>query len=95
MFVNVAKGQLAKRDDLVEVFGTEDQLEICKMVGEHFLQSKMFILTTDPRERRFAGFRQGTADDIGQLIQGRVAYYRHLFKLFMSINNLNFRKLQT
>jgi ribosome maturation protein Sdo1 len=30
--VNVAKGQLAKRDDLVEVFGTEDQLEICKLV---------------------------------------------------------------
>lgn len=32
IFVNVAKGQLAKRDDLVEVFGTEDQLEICKLV---------------------------------------------------------------
>uniref|UniRef100_A0A183BVH9 Ribosome maturation protein SBDS n=1 Tax=Globodera pallida TaxID=36090 RepID=A0A183BVH9_GLOPA len=31
VFVNVSKGQLAKRDDLQAAFGTEDQLEICKM----------------------------------------------------------------
>lgn len=34
IFVNVAKGQLAKRDDLIETFGTEDNLEICKMILE-------------------------------------------------------------
>ena len=34
IFVNVGKGQLAKRDDLLEVFGTEDQLEICKLILE-------------------------------------------------------------
>uniref|UniRef100_A0A914N3Z4 Ribosome maturation protein SDO1/SBDS N-terminal domain-containing protein n=1 Tax=Meloidogyne incognita TaxID=6306 RepID=A0A914N3Z4_MELIC len=30
VFVNVARGQLAKRDDLVECFETYNQLEICK-----------------------------------------------------------------
>ncbi|KAL3090167.1 hypothetical protein niasHS_006619 [Heterodera schachtii] len=34
VFVNVSKGQLAKRDDLQASFGTEDQLEICKLILE-------------------------------------------------------------
>uniref|UniRef100_A0A0N5AF37 Ribosome maturation protein SBDS n=1 Tax=Syphacia muris TaxID=451379 RepID=A0A0N5AF37_9BILA len=34
VFSNVSKGQLAKRDDLVSAFGTEDQLEICKIILE-------------------------------------------------------------
>jgi len=34
VFVNVSKGQVAKRDDLLAAFGTEDQLEICKMILE-------------------------------------------------------------
>ena len=32
VFNNVSKGQVAKRDDLVSSFGTEDQTEICKTV---------------------------------------------------------------
>lgn len=34
VFTNVSKGQVAKRDDLVEAFGTEDQTEICKQILE-------------------------------------------------------------
>lgn len=34
VFVNVAKGQLAKTDDLQEVFETDDQLAICKIILE-------------------------------------------------------------
>lgn len=32
VFVNVSKGQVAKKEDLVQAFGTDDQTEICKMV---------------------------------------------------------------
>ncbi|XP_011408208.2 PREDICTED: ribosome maturation protein SBDS-like [Amphimedon queenslandica] len=32
VFNNVSKGQVAKRDDLVSAFGTEDQTEICKTI---------------------------------------------------------------
>ncbi|KAH7731282.1 shwachman-Bodian-Diamond syndrome [Aphelenchoides avenae] len=32
VFTNVSKGQLAKRDELIEAFGTENQLEICKLI---------------------------------------------------------------
>ncbi|KIH47217.1 Shwachman-Bodian-Diamond syndrome protein [Ancylostoma duodenale] len=34
IFSNVSKGQLAKKDELVAAFGTEDQLEICKIILE-------------------------------------------------------------
>ncbi|VDN25708.1 unnamed protein product [Gongylonema pulchrum] len=33
VFTNVSKGQVAKREELVAAFGTEDQLEICKIVS--------------------------------------------------------------
>lgn len=33
VFVNVSKGQVARREDLVRVFGTDDQTEICKQVA--------------------------------------------------------------
>lgn len=33
VFVNVSKGQVAKKEDLVRAFGTDDQTEICKVVG--------------------------------------------------------------
>lgn len=33
VFVNVSKGQVAKKDDLISAFGTDDQTEICKQVG--------------------------------------------------------------
>lgn len=33
VFTNVSKGQVAKRDDLVAAFGTDDQSEICKQVS--------------------------------------------------------------
>ncbi|XP_041456608.1 ribosome maturation protein SBDS-like [Lytechinus variegatus] len=32
VFVNVSKGQVAKREDLVKAFGTEDTTEICKQI---------------------------------------------------------------
>lgn len=32
VFVNVSKGQVAKKEDLTKAFGTEDQTEICKQI---------------------------------------------------------------
>lgn len=32
VFVKVSKGQVAKKDDLIGAFGTDDQAEICKQV---------------------------------------------------------------
>lgn len=32
VFVNVSKGQVAKKDDLTKAFGTDDLTEICKQV---------------------------------------------------------------
>ena len=29
VFINVSKGQMAKKEDLIEVFGTDDQTKIC------------------------------------------------------------------
>jgi len=34
VFINVSKGQVAKREDLVAAFETEDQTEICKQILE-------------------------------------------------------------
>ncbi|XP_046965320.1 ribosome maturation protein SBDS [Vanessa cardui] len=34
VFTNVSKGQVAKKDDLVKVFGKDDQTEICKEILE-------------------------------------------------------------
>ena len=33
VFVNVSKGQVAKKEDLISAFGTDDQTEICKQVS--------------------------------------------------------------
>lgn len=33
VFVNVSKGQVAKKDDLTKAFGTDDLTEICKQVS--------------------------------------------------------------
>jgi len=33
VFVNVSKGQVAKKEDLVAVFGTDDQTKICLQVS--------------------------------------------------------------
>ncbi|XP_075051128.1 ribosome maturation protein SBDS [Mixophyes fleayi] len=32
VFMNVSKGQVAKKEDLLKAFGTEDQTEICKQI---------------------------------------------------------------
>ncbi|XP_062815678.1 ribosome maturation protein SBDS [Anolis carolinensis] len=32
VFVNVSKGQVAKKEDLLKAFGTDDQTEICKQI---------------------------------------------------------------
>ncbi|XP_045445900.1 ribosome maturation protein SBDS [Melitaea cinxia] len=34
VFTNVSKGQVAKKEDLVKVFGKDDQTEICKLILE-------------------------------------------------------------
>ncbi|EYB91297.1 hypothetical protein Y032_0207g2014 [Ancylostoma ceylanicum] len=44
VFSNVSKGQLAKKDELVAAFGTEDQLEICKIV--RFFRFLLFYANT-------------------------------------------------
>uniref|UniRef100_A0A8C4UFD6 Ribosome maturation protein SDO1/SBDS N-terminal domain-containing protein n=1 Tax=Falco tinnunculus TaxID=100819 RepID=A0A8C4UFD6_FALTI len=36
VFVNVSKGQVAKREDLVQAFGTDDQTEIFPSYFGHF-----------------------------------------------------------
>ena len=37
VFLNVSKGQVAKRDDLVAVYGTDDQTEVCKKVQNNYI----------------------------------------------------------
>jgi ribosome maturation protein SDO1 len=32
VFMNVSKGEFAKKEDLVKAFGTDKQVEICKTV---------------------------------------------------------------
>lgn len=45
VFVNVSKGQVAKKDDLTKAFGTDDLTEICKQVRHVFFPSHhMFTL---------------------------------------------------
>lgn len=36
VFINVSKGQVAKKDDLSKAFGTDDLTEICKQVNVFF-----------------------------------------------------------
>lgn len=40
VFINVSKGQVAKKDDLSKAFGTDDLTEICKQV-----RSRLSLLT--------------------------------------------------
>ncbi|KAF6357514.1 SBDS ribosome maturation factor [Rhinolophus ferrumequinum] len=40
VFVNVSKGQVAKKEDLISAFGTDDQTEICKQALEVIKQLK-------------------------------------------------------
>ena len=39
VFVNVSKGQVAKKDDLSKSFGTDDLTEVCKQVRASFWHS--------------------------------------------------------
>lgn len=43
VFVNVSKGQGAKREDLVKAFGTEDTTEICKQVSTDILNLTRYL----------------------------------------------------
>lgn len=43
--MNVSKGQVAKKDDLTKVFGTDDQTEICKQVKNHILLNTFLYCT--------------------------------------------------
>ena len=42
VFSNVSKGQLAKKEDLIEVFGTENQTKICLEVRRSIFLLKKF-----------------------------------------------------
>lgn len=44
VFVNVSKGQVAKKDDLTKAFGTDDLTEICKQVRNLFMPTFQIIL---------------------------------------------------
>lgn len=46
VFVNVSKGQVAKKDDLSNAFGTDDLTEICKQVS--LLLSTNFVCCDVP-----------------------------------------------
>lgn len=52
VFVNVSKGQLAKKEDLVAAFDTDNQLEICKIVSFELLHILLFLT---PPVRLFPG----------------------------------------
>lgn len=43
VFVNVSKGQVAKKDDLTKAFGTDDLTEICKQVRHVFFPSHLMF----------------------------------------------------
>lgn len=43
VFVNVSKGQVAKKDDLTKAFGTDDLTEICKQVRTLFTRTFQII----------------------------------------------------
>lgn len=48
VFVNVSKGQVAKKDDLTKSFGTDDLTEICKQVRIFFIPTFQ-ITSVHPR----------------------------------------------
>ena len=39
MFVNVSKGQVAKKEDLVRAFGTDNQTDVCLQVSMYIFGS--------------------------------------------------------
>lgn len=43
VFVNVSKGQVAKKDDLTKAFGTDDLTEICKQVRTYICPRLLLI----------------------------------------------------
>lgn len=49
VFVNVSKGQVAKKDDLTKAFGTDDLTEICKQVRNLFMPTFQIILSVHSR----------------------------------------------
>jgi hypothetical protein len=53
----VSKGQVAKREDVLAAFGTEDQTEVCKIVGDVVCICDESELV-DPGEGRFTSVGQ-------------------------------------
>lgn len=56
VFTNVSKGQLAKKDELLSAYGTDDQLDICKQVSCSF-KLKGILLLCDVSKKRSEMFR--------------------------------------
>ena len=76
VFVNVSKGQTAKKEDLVAAFGTDDETKICTEVFDFQLHFKLVpdfddqvSLFVDSREGRVASVGQGETSSTGQLVQ--------------------------
>ena len=44
VFMNVSKGQVAKKEDLAKSFGTDDVTEICKQASMLYMHSKAILL---------------------------------------------------
>lgn len=55
VFVNVSKGQVAKKDDLTKAFGTDDLTEICKQVRHVFSLPPHFHTVSSPTSSPFTG----------------------------------------
>ncbi|KJH52857.1 rRNA metabolism protein, SBDS family [Dictyocaulus viviparus] len=69
VFNNVSKGQVAKKDELTAAFGTDDQLEICKIVRSPFILEKGDLQVSD-KERQAA--TDQSFKEVSQLIASMV-----------------------
>ncbi|OXB78901.1 UNVERIFIED_CONTAM: hypothetical protein H355_011306 [Colinus virginianus] len=63
VFVNVSKGQVAKKEDLVRAFGTDDQTEICKVELRSVLTHVEMLHTVAEAYDREARHRELEAAD--------------------------------
>ncbi|CEF65720.1 Ribosome maturation protein SBDS [Strongyloides ratti] len=54
VFTNVSKGQVAKKDELVKIFETDDMLEICKIKGDLQVSDKERAAQTNSAYKELA-----------------------------------------
>lgn len=69
VFVNVSKGQVAKKDDLTKAFGTDDLTEICKQVRNYMFLWPLFTAALQNMHFHFLMLRSASfyrLKDFGQ-----------------------------